>query len=76
LTAFYLHESRMNIDFSGFDKLHHLGEGATHWPALCSVRHAAQANSRDTTRVLLRFALAWLSRNGTLKRVQLSFLGL
>jgi hypothetical protein len=30
LAAFYLHESHMNIAFSGFDHVHLLGESATH----------------------------------------------
>jgi hypothetical protein len=36
LTAFYLHQSHMNIDFSVFDNLHLLGERATHPSRLLS----------------------------------------
>jgi len=39
----------VDIDFCDFDHVHLLGEGATHSPAPCSPRHAAQANPRDTT---------------------------
>ena len=48
LTARNLQDSRVDIDFCGFDDVHLLGEGATHLPAPCSPRHAAQANPRDS----------------------------
>jgi hypothetical protein len=41
LTACNLQESRVDINFSGFDNVHLLGDNATHSPAPRSPCHAA-----------------------------------
>jgi hypothetical protein len=68
LTAFYLHQSRMNIGFSGFDDLHLLGG-----------RAGGASKSSRYRPVSLWFALALtlasLPDDDLLGRVQLPFLG-
>jgi hypothetical protein len=66
LTAYYLHESRMNIDFCDFDNLHPLGERATRSPVPRSPRHAALrlAPKEDFTPNAKRRALNCFIRRG------------
>jgi len=64
----------MDIDFSAFDNPHLLGKYATHPPAPCSTRHAAQANPRDTTGYRCGLRLAWRVDHSTFECVQLPFL--
>jgi hypothetical protein len=75
LTAFYFHQIRMNIAFSGFDKLHPLGQQRYVPDQAALGRAGVVANPRDTTGYRCGLRLASPPDDDLLKRIQLPFLG-